>query len=680
MTMSPSVFAQSRVTWTPVDPVHSRMESFRRVVNHKHGLQLKNYHDLYDYSVSDYTFWKDLWDYEGIIYSEPPTEVIAEGRMKEIPTWFPGAKMNYTENILCHDGDSIACTATREGRDTTHYTFRQLRLMVRDMAAAMRVHGIHVGDRVAAIVTNHIHAVVIGLASASIGAIFSSTATDMGIQGLLDRYTQIKPKLVFAETEVVYAGTTVNLIPKVSQLSKVLVGRGTGNFVLLPSTKTGRDADTTAVDSSLTLSSFLTSGDKRPLTYEQLPFGHPLIILYTSGTSGPPKCIVHSAGGVLMQGKRDVLLTFEESVGDTHFQFTTTGWVMWISMINTLSSGARLILYDGSPFHPSPEAFLQFVNDERVTYLGTSPRFIAEIKGKGIVPKNIAPFESLRSVMIAGAVLTPPMHEWAQTMFGSRTQVVTGLGATDTACGLMNAIPSLPIYAGEFQARSLGMKIEIFDVDGNSIEDSGEAGELVCTRPHPSLPLAFWGDESGERLRNAYFSTYPGVYHQGDFVIKNPVTKGFMILGRSDGTLNPSGVRMGTSEIYSVMEKFSNVVEDSVCVGQRRPQDQDERILLFLKMKPGVPLDNALVLEIKEAIRVARSSRHVPQFVFQVEDIPYTVNGKKIEIAVKQIVSGSTIKPSGTVINPKALELYYKYRDLEPVTRSCKQSHIGAKL
>ncbi|THH02274.1 hypothetical protein EW026_g590 [Hermanssonia centrifuga] len=333
-----------------------------------------------------------------------------------------------------------------------------------------------------------------------------------------------------------------------------------------------------------------------------------------------------------MNGMKEGSFAYNMSSDDTYFQYTTTGWMMWNAMIPSLANGTRLIAYDGSPFHPDVRAFLKFVSDQGVTILGTGPRFLTEVQSNGIEPLKLASFDSLRVIMSTGAVLTAPMFEWTQEAFGPSVHIASVSGGTDICSGFVTAAPTLPTYAGEIQVKSLGMAVEIFDHEGKSIEDTGLPGELVCTRPHPSMPIRFWGDKNDEKYRKSYFDTYPGVWRQGDFMVKNPSTKGLIILGRSDGVLNPSGVRFGSAEIYSVLEQFRDVLDDSF---------------------------------IREAIRKALSARHVPAYIFEIQEIPYTVNNKKIEIAVKQIVSGSNLKPSGTVANPESLQLYYKYRNLE---------------
>ncbi|KAG7098350.1 hypothetical protein E1B28_000309 [Marasmius oreades] len=665
-------FEHSRLLWEPPNPRSTNIEHLRVLINRTRGPNLKDYQDLHKYSVEDYNFWLDLWKFLRVIASKPPKAILEQGPIPEIPIWFPDARLNYAENLLWRNDDGIACTACGESGRIVNYSFRQLRECVREMASAMRATGVTVGDRVAAVITNSFVAVTIALATASIGAVFSSTATDMGIQGILDRYTQIQPKLVFAETEVFYAGNTVDLVPKVTEVIMKL-RPGLKCAVLLPSVVTGKEIK---LEQSVTLREFLARGDSREeLHFEQLPFSQPLFILYSSGTSGPPKCIVHSAGGILMQTKKDIHLHLDVKQDDTYFQYTTTGWMMWSFMLTTLSIGARLILYDGSPFHPDVQTYLKFISDQGVTHVGTSPRFLAEVQGNGIEPLSLGTFESLRVLGVTGAVLTPPLFEWAFRAFGSRVHLLSMSGGTDICCGLVGGNPSGPVYVGEIQTKTLGMKIEVFDPEGKNVEQTGEPGELVCTRPHPSLPLKFWGDtEDGKKLRETYFSFFPGIWRQGDFIVINPTTKGVMILGRSDGVLNPSGVRFGSGEIYTVLEAFSEHIDDSICVGQRRAADKDERVLLFLKMRLGHTFTPGLEREIRNRIRSALSARHVPAHIFQVDDIPYTVNGKKIEIAVKQIVSGSNLKPSGTVANPDSLRLYYKYQDIEKI------ANVQAKL
>ncbi|KZV69340.1 acetoacetate-CoA ligase [Peniophora sp. CONT] len=666
-------FGNPKLLWIHPSPSWTRLDTFRRDINRKHGLNLKDYHDLHEYSVSDYAFWQDLWEFMGMRYSQPSTKVIAPGIHKLIPEWFPGARLNYAENLLWRDDDGLAITESNESGEVRSYSYRQLREKVRLMAAALRRNGLEAGDRVAAVVANNTNAVVIALATASVGGVFSSTATDMGSQGILDRYRQIKPKFIFMETAAVYAGKHINLVPKATTVALELSKHGLQCTVLLPGGTIPANA-LKQLPNTVTLEKFLASGDDRPLVFEQLPFNHPLYILYSSGTTGAPKCIVHGAGGVLMQTWKDIALTWDVGMNDTYFQYTTTGWMMWPFMLTGLACGARIVLYEGSPFYPSVKHYLQFIESQDVTVFGTSPRFLSEVQGRGINPlKDIGTFSALRVINSTGAVLTAPLWEWAQAAFGRDKCIVASSGGTDICSGFISAAPTLPNYAGEMQSKSLGMKVEIFDPSGRNIEETGQAGELVCTRPHPSLPIKFWGDDAQHtKYMAAYYSTYPDVWRHGDFIARNPRTRGYIIYGRSDGVLNPSGVRFGSGEIYSALERFGSVIDDSICVGQRRPQDAHERVLLFVKMRDGHKLTPALETEMRETIKNALSPRHVPSFIFSVDEIPYTVNMKKIEIAVKQIVSGSNVQPSGTVANPDSLKLYYKYRDIENFAEKSK--------
>ncbi|KAF9264214.1 acetoacetate-CoA ligase [Marasmius fiardii PR-910] len=650
-----------------VSVVAVAIESFRRAINRKHGLSLRNYQDLYHYSVNDDNFWLDLWQQVGIIYSRPPRKANDPGTSPHQLDWFPDARLNYAENLLFRRDDGVACTTVGERGIVIDYSYRELRSMVQTAAAAMRSNGVVAGDRVAAVITNSIEAVVLFLAAASIGAIYTSTAPDIGAKGILNRYEQIEPKLLFMETEVFYAGKIIDLSDKCSEVISSLNRRGLKSAILLPSRISGQNLSRQAFAKCkdiLSYADFLAGGDNRALTFEQLPFNHPLIILYSSGTTGTPKCIVHSAGGILLQIKKELAYVYGLDSLGTFFQYTTTGWMMWTLLMGTLSWGARMIVYDGSPFHPDIRTFVKLISDQGATVAGLSPRFLSEMRGHGIQPREVASFEALQSIAVGGSILTPNVHAWAQKAFGPLTRVFIAMGGTDICSAFVVSIPSLQIHVGEISCKTLGIKVEVFDENGNNIEGTGTAGEMVVTKGHPTVPLFFWGDESGEKFRKAYFDMFAGVWRQGDFMAVNPKTGGIQILGRSDGVLNPKGIRFGAGEIYSVVEQLEGVserVEDCICVGQRRAQDPEERVFLFMKMRPGYFLNKALQVQIKAAVRKQLSARHVPDFVIEVQNIPYTTNGKKIEIAVKQIISGAKLKPSAAVANPEALEEYYKY-------------------
>ncbi|KAL0580327.1 hypothetical protein V5O48_001664 [Marasmius crinis-equi] len=619
--------------------------------------------------------------------------------------WFPGASLNYAENLLFRRDDGVACTTICECQPTvsTDYSYKQLRSMVQAVASAMKANGLVAGDRVAAVITNSIEAVVLFLAAASIGAIYTSTAPDMGVKGILDRYEQVEPKLIFLETEVFYAGKVIALNEKCTEVISSLARRGLKSAISLPSRMTGGDIalGNLPVNVKVTsYSAFSTAGESRELTFEQLPFHHPLIILYSSGTTGKPKCIVHSAGGILLQIKKELAYAYSVGPSGTFFQYTTTGWMMWTLLMGTLSLGARVLLYDGSPFHPDIRTFVKMISDQGATVAGLSPRFLSEMRGQGVRPRDIATFEALHTLAVGGSILTPQIHKWAQAEFGPSTRVFIGMGGTDICAAFLFSVPSLPTHAGELSCKSLGIKVEVFDEAGHNIEGTGRPGEMVVTKGHPTVPLYLWGDENfGRRISirilvcpvvflvlleevliypkecggkaTLWLSTPKPEAHKSldagerSVAISNNMhglmTHGFTF---SDGVLNPKGIRFGSGEIYSILEQLPGVaerIEDSICVGQRRPQDTDERVVLFVKMRSGFSLNRTLTVQIKSAIREKLSARHVPNYIVEVESIPYTTNGKKIELAVKKIISGAQVQPTAAVANPESLQGYYKY-------------------
>ncbi|KAN0138379.1 acetoacetate-CoA ligase [Lactarius tabidus] len=686
--MSLDAFASSRLLFQPSATHDSRPDALRRFINRKHGLHLKDYSELHEYSVTDYTFWLDLWQFLGIISSVPPTKVLEEGYIKEVPRWFPGARLNYAENLLWRVDDGIAITEFNETGHVASYSYRELRELVRKFASALKFHGLQPGDRVAAIIANRAIAVAITLATASLGGIFTNIATDMSVQGTLERSQQVLPKFIFSETEAIKAGKFTDLIPKISEVVQGLSSEGLCHVILLPGIKSGREVSQeilTTIPLSKTLSEFVASDDGRPLTFEQLPFDHPLCIMYSSGTTGPPKGIVHSGGGVLIQSKKEWVANRNIRMDETWFHTTSTAWVSWLRMLTVLGCGARIITYEGSPFYPDVKKFLKFIDEQNVNVFGTMPRLFSELQTRGILPRrDIGKFEALRTITCTGYVLTAPRHEWLQGAFNDHAVCGAGSGGTDVCGFFVGPIDSYPVYAGEMQGKVLGMAVGIFDEAGKDISETGVAGELVCTRPHPSLPVRFWGDDArGSKFLKAYYDTYPGIWHHGDFIAMNPRTKGYIIVGRSDGVLKPTvGLNFGPDEIYVVLErpKFSARIEDAICVGQRRLQDEDDRVLLFIKMRAGHKLDLPFEEAICAAIESSLSERHVPAYIFEVEEIPYTVNGKKIETVVTKIVSGNQFVPSATVANPGSLESYYKYQHIERFAQPSRTANVRAML
>lgn len=566
--------------------------------------------------------------------------------------------MNYAENIiapgLAMKPDGIAVTAVSEGDGKPiELTFRDLEREVARWAEALRSLGIGIGDRVAVILPNNEDCLALLLAASSIGAIYSSTSPDMGVKGIVERYVQILPKVIVCQTHVIYAGKKIDLRDtfsdairqleaRVKELSMTIVTHGpvfAGRNV-----KQAKD---------------ILPSRFPPLKYEQLPFDHPIYVLYSSGTTGPPKCICHAAGRVLLQQKKELYVQLDVGRNSTHYQYTTTGWMMWNYMIAVLSVGARLVLYDGSPLHPTPLSQLDIVEKYKVTSWGTSPKYLAALRQHGI-PKGFLP-SSLRHVHSAGAPLSGELFDWFYSHFPQDVSLINGSGGTDLVGGIVGGTSMHPIYSGEICGPSLGMKVEIWNEDGQNIESTGAKGDLVITKPFFSMPITFWGADGMEKYRKAYFDKFPGVWCHGDFIRRNTSTGGYEILGRSDGVLNPGGVRFGTAELYAVLDSFCEV-QDCIGVGQKLLHSKDEQVLLFVKLQsPTSPLDKILRSRIRTAIRTALSARHVPAHILQVADIPYTINGKKMENLVRSIVEGKDVGARRMISNPECLKEYERF-------------------
>ncbi|KAF5702007.1 acetoacetate ligase [Fusarium globosum] len=666
--MAQDLSAAKPYSWRHPHPELSRLDTFRRHINRAYKLDLKTYTQLHQWSVDNIEdFCKETWMFCGIIYSQPP-EKVANGIsvMWPRPEWFPGARLNYTENLLsvglAQHPDSIAISACLEaGVHWRHLSWVQLRRQVEHYVSALEVLGVTTGDRVAAVLTNSLEAVVLLLAAGAIGAIFSSTAPDMGAEGIVNRYSQVRPKVLFVDTEVVYAGrrrvlknrmmaAASKLKQQVPELSQVVVVSG-------PAWTNG---------SCMRMEEFLNV-PIRPLRFKQLPFDHPIYILYSSGTTGVPKCICHSAGGALLLQKKEFILASNMSSDSVYYQYTTTGWMMWNYLVGALSVGARIVLYDGSPLYPSPVDQIRQLEQQGVTHWGTSPKLLAALKQSA--HKQRFTLDSLQLVISSGSPLSPEIFRWFYNTFPGHVGLFSGSGGTDLVGSFLTGTFLSTIHEGELAAPQLGMRIEIWDQDGKSIDDTGDAGELIISTPFFSMPTTFWGEDGDSKYYKAYFERFPRVWCHGDFVKRNPATGGYVILGRSDGVLNPGGVRFGTSELYSVVDKFPDVA-DCIAVGHRLHEGDDEQVVLFLKMKEAT--FSQTVDMIRDAIRQNLSPRHVPARIVEAKDIPYTLNGKKMETLVRDILCKRKIGNLGSVANPECLREYENFTDMPFETTSAR--------
>ncbi|KAM7331946.1 hypothetical protein ACRRTK_008654 [Alexandromys fortis] len=689
---------ECQVMWEPDSKKDTLMDRFRAAVGAACGLALGNYDDLYHWSVRSYSdFWAEFWKFSGIVHSRMYDEVVDTSRgIADVPEWFRGSRLNYAENLLRHkendkvalyvargvllsplsfflseqqvplsQGSLSACkfVLRREGREEiVKVTFGELRQQVALFAAAMRKMGVKKGDRVVGYLPNSAHAVEAMLAAASIGAIWSSTSPDFGVNGVLDRFSQIQPKLIFSVEAVIYNGKEHGHLEKLQRVVKGLPDLQ--RVVLIPYVLPREKIDISKIPNSMFLDDFLASGtgaQAPQLEFEQLPFSHPLFIMFSSGTTGAPKCMVHSAGGTLIQHLKEHMLHGNMLSSDILLYYTTVGWMMWNWMVSALATGASLVLYDGSPLVPTPNVLWDLVDRIGITILGTGAKWLSVLEEKDMKPVETHNLHTLHTILSTGSPLKAQSYEYVYRCIKSSVLLGSISGGTDIISCFMGQNSSIPVYKGEIQARNLGMAVEAWNEEGKAVW--GESGELVCTKPIPCQPTHFWNDENGSKYRKAYFSKFPGVWAHGDYCRINPKTGGIVMLGRSDGTLNPNGVRFGSSEIYNIVEAFDEV-EDSLCVPQYN-RDGEERVVLFLKMVSGHTFQPDLVKRIRDAIRLGLSARHVPSLILETRGIPYTLNGKKVEVAVKQVMAGRAVEHRGAFSNPETLDFYRNIPELQ---------------
>ncbi|MBF8753581.1 acetoacetate--CoA ligase [Pseudomonas guariconensis] len=633
----------------------SRMDAFRRQVNLRYNLQLTDYAALHRWSVEQRpAFWQTLADYFHVQWHTPPTQTLREGPLMPEAQWFPGATLNYAEHLLQRRNDRPAVVAVREDGQRQVLTHAQLAAHVAGMQKALQALGIQAGDRVASVMPNTWETLVAMLACTSLGAIWSSSSPEFGLHGIIDRFGQIAPKLLIACAGYQYAGKTIDQVEKINQVTAQLPQLE--HLLVVPYTRshTGRE-EFTAPRVSLWSDFYHPGGEPR---FTALPFDHPLYILYSSGTTGVPKCIVHRAGGVLLQHLKEHGLHNDLKADDVLFYYTTCGWMMWNWLASGLAVGTTLVLYDGSPFHPGPQRLLDLIDAERIHAFGTSAKYLAALEQEGLEPAKSHRLNSLRLIMSTGSPLSPHSYDYVYRKIKPDLCLASMSGGTDIVSCFVLGNPVLPVRRGEIQCKGLGMAVEVWDEHGQPV--TGEKGELVCTRNFPSMPVGFWGDSDGSRYHEAYFSQYPGVWAQGDYAEEN-AEGGMVIHGRSDAVLNPGGVRIGTAEIYRQVEKVEEVVE-SVAIGQ--DWHNDVRVVLFVRLREGLQLDDALRQHIRQVIRQYTTPRHVPAVIVQVTDIPRTISGKLVELAIRNVVHGLPVKNTDALANPEALAQFQDRAEL----------------
>jgi acetoacetyl-CoA synthetase len=642
--------------WTP-SPERankSALTRFSHYVQERYKAPVHDYTSLHKWSVEfPENFWSAVWDFCEIRCSRSSQQVIEDGTRLPGAQWFVGAQLNYAENLLRTSDDSVAIIFRNERGERRELTRHQLRCEVARVADGLKQAGVKAGDRVAGFLPNVPETVIAMLATVSLGAIWSSCSPDFGASAVVDRFGQIKPRVLFAADGHQYAGKSLDCLPTIAAVCKQIPS--IERVVLVSCLNADAKAD--AVPHGVLFSLFGKAG--AVLSFAQLPFEQPAFILYSSGTTGAPKCIVHSAGGALIQQLKENVLHSDMSAEDRYFYFTTSGWVMWNSLASGLGTGATIVLFDGAPLQPDPNILWRLAAEERVTIFGTSPRFLATCEQLGLRPRDTFDLSALRTVISTGAPLSPASYQYVYRDVHPDVQLSSISGGTDIMACFGAGCPVLPVYEGEIQALGLGMKVAVFDEAGNPV--IGQQGELVCTQAFPSVPIGFWGDTQADRFIATYFASYPNIWWHGDLAT---ITShgGLIVHGRSDAVLNPSGVRIGTAELYRQLDKIDEVVE-SVAIAQQF--SGDVRIVLFVRLREGLTLDDSLRDRICRTIRESTSPRHVPAKIIQAPDLPRTLNGKLTELAVRDVVHGRTPKNLSALANPEALEFFKDLPELK---------------
>lgn len=638
--------------WTPApERVRaSNMVAFMTWQAAERGRDFEDYRALHAWSVADpEAFWADFWDWAGVIAETRGERVLIDGDKLPGARFFPDAKLNFAENLLRHAGAGPALIFRREDGVESEMSGHALTALASQVAQALLQMGIAPGDRVAAFLPNIPEAIACMAGAAAVGAVWTSCSPDFGVQGVLDRFGQIEPKVMLTVDGYVYAGKRLDIRDKVKGVAEGLPTLE--KLVVIPFLESAPEISD--LPNAVTFGDWLAPHPPGPAPYKRLPFDHPLYILYSSGTTGAPKCIVHKAGGVLLQHLKEYLLHVDMKPGMRHFYFTTLGWMMWNWQASGLAAGATLMLYDGSPFHPDGDVLWDYAAEKEFDVFGTSAKFIEGCMKGGVDPIRTHDLPNLKTVLSTGSVLVPEGFDYVYEHVKRDVCLASISGGTDLCGCFVGGDPTAPVWRGEIQAPMLSMDVATL-LDGGGRAPVGEKGELCCMNAFPSMPLGFWNDPDGSRYFDAYFAAYPNVWRHGDYAAFTE-HGGMIIYGRSDATLNPGGVRIGTAEIYRQVEQLDEVVE-SIVIGQEF--DGDTRVVLFVKLRDGVVLDDDLVQRIRRRVREHASPRHMPAKILQVTDIPRTRSGKIVELAVRDVVHGRPIKNKEALDNPEALEQF----------------------
>ncbi len=688
-TLLGAVTSMAKLLWSP-SPTRIQQSNMQQLMDYiaKDGHQVSNYQELYDFSIRlPQLFWAYVWDFGSFVQSHPHTSVLEDSDKMPGATWFKGAKINFAQNLLKFRDDRTAITSYNEYGKQQQLSYAQLFEKVARLSHWMVQQGVKPGDKVVGFMPNIPETIVTMLAAASLGAIWSSCSPDFGLQGVLDRFGQIEAKILITTDGYFYGGKTLNSLDKLNQILPQL--SSIEQVVVVPYVNTSLSVEEIAaqlpsVANNKTINLFTTciNNDASHINFAELPFDHPLYILYSSGTTGAPKCIVHSAGGTLLQHYKELAFHTDVKPDDVLFYYTTCGWMMWNWMVSTLMTGAGLVIFDGSPFFPGADVLWKMAQQEKISVFGCSAKYISHLEKLNFSPKQEFELSHLKTVLSTGSPLSHESFEFVYREIKQDVCLSSIAGGTDIISTFTLGCPILPVYQGEMQCIGLGMAVNIYDEAGLPINPaSGEKGELVCNAPFPSMPIGFYRDAGNKKYLSSYFNRFENTWAQGDIAelvphyLENIATSknnkdyknsqinnnylSVIIHGRSDATLNPGGVRIGTSEIYRQVEKIDSVME-SIAVGQKWPKDgDDERVVLFVTLRDGLSLNDSIIQDIKHTIKTNTTPRHVPAIIVQVLDIPRTLSGKIVEVAVREIIHNREVKNKDSLKNPEALA-YFK--------------------
>jgi acetoacetyl-CoA synthetase len=649
----------AKLLWKPTEEriKNSNMYKFFQFINKKYGTDFNEYRPLYKWSIDNIPeFWASFWEYADIISSKTYDTIIDDVNKMPGTKWFEGARLNFAENLLRIRDDHTAFIFKGETQKSAKMSYAELYNNVARLAKSLREIGVAPGDRVAAYMPNMMETAIAMLAATSIGATWASCATDIGSGGVIDRFGQIEPKVLFAVDGYFYKARPFNSLSNAAEIAK---GIPSIEKVIV-SSYIEEKPDISNIPNSVYFNDFLSQESGLEIQFEQLPFDHPVFIMFSSGTTGKPKCLVQGAGGILLNQLKELVLQSDLKKEDVHFFITTCSWMMWNWMLTSLATGNTLVLYDGNPNYPDPAAMWKLVQDEKVTMFGTSASYINFIRSQGLKPGKDYDLSSLKEIWQTGSPLSPEGFEYVYQEIKKDLWFNSSAGGTDINGCFCTGSPTSPVYAGELQSPGLAMKINVYDEKGNPVVD--QEGELVCEAPAPSMPLYFWNDPDDKKYKEAYFDVYPNIWRHGDYIVINSETGGVTFFGRSDAVLKPSGVRIGTAEIYNQVEKLEEIA-DSLAIGQN--WEGDQRIILFVKCAEGHNLTEDLKGKIKKTLRAKTSPRHVPAKIIETPDIPYTLNMKKVESAVTNIINGKPVLNRGALINPESLDFYENLPELQ---------------